>query len=332
LNLFLNKKVNYFKYQDIFALFCLIVTVIFLIWKSQYGFGFDDESFYIAFAHRLSMGDALLTDEWHIAQFTGLLLYLPLKAYVAIAGSTEGIVLFFRYIFVVMQSVVAFIIYGRLRKYGLYSLFAALIYLLHIPLITLMGMGYYSIGLAFVSIAGLLIATTTTFGKLTFFLTGLFFAVAVLCNPLLAFLYFVYTICVVIFEINQKSNCRLFGCPDISFSKKTWLWMTLGIVFSAIIVLIFIFSRTSITQIIKNFPMFLTDPEHQANSSIFSLPETLTKIITINPYLFTALSILTIIIFIDKKRFIHRPFYILAGSIVFIFYLISTTYTINFPN
>ena len=44
------------------------------LWKVPYGFGWYDEAFYLTIPHRLTLGDALFLDEWHLSQMSGLLL------------------------------------------------------------------------------------------------------------------------------------------------------------------------------------------------------------------------------------------------------------------
>ncbi|MEI6577950.1 MAG: hypothetical protein WCN92_00645 [Eubacteriales bacterium] len=332
----LNKKSAYIKYQDTLSLLCLISALAFYCWKAPISFGFNDESAFIAYAHRLTMGDSLFTDEWHVAQLTGFLLYLPVKSYLLISGSTDGIVLFFRYMFVSLQGVVSCVIYWRLRKYGVLSILAAVIFYLHIPFFTIMSLGYSAMGLAFVALTGVLMATTKKSSKVTFYLTGLFFAGAVLCNPVLSFVYFLYSICMIICEISKNKKRPFFSFSEISFSIKTWFWITLGICTIAAIFLSFLFSKTSLSEIINNFPMLLTDPQYQFSSNgggqnIFSIQKTLSEIVKINPYLFTAFSALTAAIIFDKKRIAHRPFYLSFVSVIFFAYVVSITLSFKFP-
>lgn len=330
----LNKKASLIKHQDIIALLFFVVAVGFFCWKAPYGFGFSDESLYISNALRLIMGDSLFADDWHVSQLTGFFLYLPVKAYISVVGSTEGIVLFFRYLFVALQGAVSAVIYLRLRKYGMFSILAALIFYLHIPSFTLMSPGYYALGLAFVVLTGLLMATTKKHSNPVFYMVGLFFASAVLCNPVLAFVYLLYSVSVIIFESTKKKENRLLKFPEISFSAKTWLWITLGIMTAAAIFLIFLFSRTGFKELIDNFPMLLSDPEYTGSGaqSLFSISRTLTEIIRINPYLFVAFTALLAIIVFDKKRIVHRMPYLMATLVVFFSYIISITLSFNFPN
>lgn len=329
------KKTTLTKYQDIAALLCLIAAVIFFCLKAHYGFGLDDESNYLTIPHRLLMGDSLLTDEWNVDQLIGFLLYLPAKAYVTLAGSTEGIILFFRYLFIALQSVVSAVIYLRFRKYGIFALFAGLVFFLHIPM-TIMSLSYYAMGIAFVTLIGVLMATTKKISKVTFYTVGLLMAFAVLCNPVLFLVYFLYSVCMIINEKNKNKKRPLFGFSAISFSFKTWLWITFGVSTVAITFFVFLFSRTNLSEIIKNFPMLFTDPEYNfsfkgGTQNIFTVKETLLAIININPYLFSAFAILIAVIIFDNNRVRHRRFLLMTGSVLFFVYIAVIVNAVDFP-
>lgn len=334
MNPILSKKTGSIKNQDIVAILCFIAAIIFFIWKAPYSFGFSDESLYISNAHRLIMGDSLFADDWHVSQLTGFFLYLPVKAYILIVGSTEGIVLFCRYLFVALQGAVSSVIYMRLRKYGFFSIIAALILFLHIPSFTLMSPGYYALGLTFVVLTGLLMATTKKVRKAPFYLVGLFFACAVLCNPVLAFVYVLYCVCVLIYETNKNKKHNPFEFSGISFTIKTWFWITLGVFTMAAIFIAFLLSRTSIGELIDNFPMLLSDPEYTGSGAqnLFSIQKTVAEILKINPYLFVLFSLLLTVIVIDKKRIARRKPYIMAALFIFFAYMFSITLSFHFPN
>lgn len=333
----LNRNNIVYKYQDMIAIICLALSIGFFIWNAPYGLAIEDESAYLTVPQRLMMGDSYITDEWHLAQLFTVFLYLPYKAYIYFVGSTEGIILFFRYLFIPFQSMVSIIVYRCLRKYGMLSILAALIFFLHIPFFRLMSLNYYTIGLAFALLAGVLMATTKKFSKATFYVIGLFIACTVLCNPMFAFVYFLYSICMIIYELNKKKKCSFFRFSEVSFSLKAWLWITVGILTLAVGFFAFLFSRTNLNEIIKNLPMLFTDSEYLFSSSgsglqnVFTIQKSLAEMIKINPYLFAAFALLFVVIIFDKKR-IHRNIYLLAATIIFFAYIIYITISIKFPN
>lgn len=317
----LNKR-NILKHQDIFALLCFLATIIFLIWKAPYSYGLDDESYFLTFTHRLLLGDSFIVDEWYKGQFFGFLLFLPMKVYIHFIGSTEGMILFFRYFFAVFQSTVSAVIYFRLREYGMFGILAAVINILHIPF-TFMIMSYNTMGFAFVVLIGVFLATAKKQSKLTLYFVGLFIACAVLCNPLLMLLYFVYCVFVFISIVSKNKKNRLLSYLETSISLKTWFWITLGISTLAVIFLAYLFSKTSFKAIIDNFPMLFTAPkskfslkEYQYND-VVTFQKSLLIIFKFSPYLYSAYGILMTVITFDKKRIKHRHLYLDFASVFY---------------
>lgn len=82
---------------------------------------FADESFYPTVPLRLMNGDSLVSDEWQLTQFLSLFLYIPVRIYMAIKGSTEGIIVFLRFFYLVIHTAAAVGVYAfsKSTNYGL---------------------------------------------------------------------------------------------------------------------------------------------------------------------------------------------------------------------
>ena len=87
-----------------------------LLAKCRYGFANMDESFYLTIPYRLCQGDVLLLNEWHLSQLAGWILRLPMAVFLRINGSTEGICLWFRYLYVAAHLGVSLLLFFCLRK------------------------------------------------------------------------------------------------------------------------------------------------------------------------------------------------------------------------
>lgn len=61
--------------QDYVFVAFIVGAILFAFWKCQYGFGGSDEAFYLTIPHRLTLGDALIKDEWHLSQLSGFLIF-----------------------------------------------------------------------------------------------------------------------------------------------------------------------------------------------------------------------------------------------------------------
>jgi hypothetical protein len=316
------------KHQDILAAIGLAVVALLLFRNARYGIGNEDQSLYLSITLRLTMGESLLTDDWTMIQLSSFLLYLPVKAYLAVFGSTDGIVLFFRYLFIVMQGATATAIYCLLKKYGIFSIFAALIFFSYIP-VTIMALSYYSMGLVFVELSGLTLLTATKFSRIRFIITGLFIAGAVLCNPLYALIYFAFTVCVIVYNRSKKNRERFFTFSGQAFQKKTWIWIAFGIGSLTALFVLFVFSRTGIKEIAENLPYIFKDPDYVFSGeqqNVISMKDSFLSIANFGYHLVVIYAIMMIALLIDKKRVAHRPVYL---SVVILIYIVLMLHIIR---
>ena len=110
------KRIKDYTAEIVFGILFLGVALLYLS-RINMGMAEMDESFYLTIPLRLAQGDALLVDEWHVSQLAGFLIYPLMKVYLWVTGgNTEGIVLHFRYIYLVVQMTVTVIGYLCLRK------------------------------------------------------------------------------------------------------------------------------------------------------------------------------------------------------------------------
>ncbi len=150
-----------------------------------------DEPTYSALGYRFSTGTRMFVDEWHISQMFGFLTMPFVWLFMHVTGSTDGVVLFLRFCYLIM-SVVTFLLF--MKKYGSYpNAFAAgLMILLFAPL-NMMSLSYNTIGIQALLQAHCLKNT----GKGRSFLAGILFSCAVLSTPYLVLLFlglFIYGI------------------------------------------------------------------------------------------------------------------------------------------
>lgn len=247
----------------VFVVMLLIIDAI-LIWKAKYGYGANDESFYLTTAHRLLKGDSLLSQEWHLSQMSSLMIYPFMKLYLALVGTTEGILLSFRWIYITVKTIAAIILYLLLRKkYNYYAMAAVAVFMLFTPY-NLLQICYNSMGLMGLLLAGVLLITTNYEGKLWRLQTvcaGLALAAAVLCCPYLVFVYVLL----------------LVGCITLRCRKQekryvqTALYVTVGCAILAAAFCVFVLSRAGITEILENLPEMMKDPEHPIRGVLESL-------------------------------------------------------------
>ncbi len=327
-------------WQDVFFAVMLVAGIIFSIWKSQFGFGGYDESFYHTIPKRLLSGDILFVDEWNLSQMSSILQLPFVWLYTTIAGTTEGIVYAARIFYIVIHAGACVLIYSRLRKYGYLAAIGSALFFIYTPY-NIMSLSYDSMGLGLVTLAGVLIATADYSKKLMVILSGLAFAGAVLCCPYLAIAYILYAVCmgVHIMLKNKKTN---FVLNSEMFSLRTFLFFTLGVGILAVIFLAFVLPTAGFDGIFKNLPYMLDDPQHVSMpffTKIWKYFESFYNCHMFFKYALYAYGVMLIVLIFDRKRKLHRSLYLIitTGIVIYTYVLLlptlhTTTYnSIMFP-
>lgn len=242
--------------KDIVFFAGLILGFLFLLWKSKYGTGAYDEPFYLTIPHRIVNGDGMLIDEWNFGQFSSFLLLPVMKLYLMITGGTEGIILHFRYIYIAFQLLCVTAVYVRLRKRE-FSWIAAWLFLLFCPY-DIMAVSYNTMGIAFMTLTGVLLATTGENERKVWFAAGVLFAGAVLCNPFLVLLYVLYT--VLVFALQKWRE------QEPNLTLQAWVVITAGAALLAVLFAVTVLLGSSVGELLENIPLLMHDPEHTSRS------------------------------------------------------------------
>ncbi len=225
----------------LFFLVCIVITWM----KSRYGMAIVDEAFFLSLGDKIYRGNAMLVHEWHASQFTFFLIQPLFALFHLFHQSNEGIVLFFRYAYVIVQAIVSVFMYFRLRKYSETGAgISVIVYFLFCPLLQ-PNFNYNSIALMCLHITLILIFTSETKRNLQLAVAGFFFAGAVLCCPALIALYLLYSVV----ALYRKQG-------------KEWFFFSSGCALLAAFFFVFLLSRASFSSLIENATHVLDDPEH----------------------------------------------------------------------
>lgn len=248
-------NVNNKKLINILFAFSFILLFIILFNKCKYGYADMDETFFIQTAHRIAQGDALIAEEWNASLGFSYLMYPIMRIYMLIFKSFDGVVLNFRYIYLLIWSTAIIYLYFELRKYTyLGAYFSSLFLFIYAPY-NIMALSYNSMGILFLVLSCTICLTRNS--KISNIVAGSFYSFSVLCHPSLAIMVIYYLI------------YFLFIKKD----KKQLLYFFIGIVIQFIIFCIFVFSRTSLSKILLSIPHILSIPDHGI-SSTYSLQTT----------------------------------------------------------
>lgn len=308
------------KWQDILFVALMAGGIIFAFWKCFYGFGGNDEPFYLTIPHRLSLGDSFISDEWHLSQLSGFLTLPFTWLYTAITGSTDGIILSARYAYIIFHAIISIVIYTRLRKYGYISVFGCVLYFIFTPY-NIMAMSYNTMGLDLVTLSGVLLGTSDYKRKIDIIISGIAFAGAVLCCPYLAIAYVFYAICALVHKFIKNKDIKFALNTDL-FAGKTFLFFSIGIFALAALFLVFTLSRISISEIFAYLPNLLTDPEHPQIAFSTKLNMYFKGIYECHTHFKIAIIsyiVVLAVMIIDRKRKQHRSVYLIATTAIVIF-------------
>ncbi len=237
------------------------------LWKCRIGYAHMDESFFLDIPYRMIQGDQLFVEEWHPTQMSAILLVPFVKLYLLISGSTEGIVLAFRYIFTVVWGLMAVFLYFKFRKFHFIgATVASLAFMLFTPH-GLIALSYTSMCILLLLLTTVITVTAQKHQRIQYIICGICFAGAVLCCPYLAVLYFALCIWVLIRRFTIRNNNPIFTIDWPCY----FVCLSIGIAIMLIVFCFTVFSRTSISEFIASLKYVLYDPEHKLNGLLFEL-------------------------------------------------------------
>lgn len=224
--------------------------------KCRYGFANTDESFYLTIPYRLAQGDVLLLHEWHLSQLISWVLQIPVRAYLLLFGGTDGMILAFRYLYVEVHICGGTALYLMLRKHSkIGAVLSCVFFCLYVPF-GISAMSYNSLGIEFLTLASVLLTCASR--KWARALSGLFFALSVLCCPYLAALYVLYLAGVLFFRAAHRS------CESVAFlGTDCFFWFSVGVFATAFAFCVCVLPRIPLSKWGGIIHGLFSDPEHQ---------------------------------------------------------------------
>ena len=292
------------------ALFCLALCV----WKIPRGTAITDEALYLTIPYRFLQGDTPLLHEWHVTQLAGLLLLPLLRLWLLIAGSTEGILLAFRGLFVLLHSLTALYLWARLRRFSRPgALFAALMFLVYSPM-NIAALSYNSMG---IDLLALVFVTLACGGGRTWeaVVSGLCFAGAVLCNPWFFLLYPLYTLAVILFSRRGMSPC---------LAARFWLGFTAAAAALALLAFLPVLLSGELPLLRETLPAILSgDTAEHPTRSLFGILYGIWASFHKNALFVPTLAVsalMCLCILFDRRRQEHAPLYLLIAALLSVAY------------
>lgn len=309
--------VLYWK-DGIFAV-SLVAMICMCLYLARYGFCSFDEAFYLTVPQRIANGERLLLNEWHGSQFSALLLYPVYKLYFALGGALEGIVLNFRYIYVIFQALLAIFAFIRLRKQFAWGAVVCSLLLFSYAPFNIRALSYNSMGIGLFALCAIVLITVQANRKLDCVLTGFFFGCSVLCCPYLVLVFFPY------FLYRCFGKCLERKGYSVLFSWKGLLFFCIGAGIVAVYLFVFLWIQGVFPDCISMVPYILDDPEHSGVSigqklfdygySVFSM--------NIGSILAACTGCVFVLLRIARKTVDRRVKFIIGCAITLVWLLIS---------
>ena len=296
----------------------------------------DDESFYSLVSFRILNGDSLIQDEWHLTQFSALFAYLPVYIWNAIKGSTEGIIIFMRCVYLLIHTTTAIVVYRFFRKHGVWAIMASMMFYMQVAYY-IQAISYQSIFAIFLLMLGLCLLSIYQKGSIKFYvLAGVCFGCCCVCNPILCFAFALYLLgCIMwlqrekivalVLKIKAHSQeekkvtkrqkrqqkqqvneiCAGLESYNCFFTVKAILLITCGILIVAIIAACFYFSTGgTVKAIFNNMENLLSSTEYDiaSKSIIEKIGTTFSFFNMVNFEMFWIIPVLFLAVGFDKKR------------------------------
>ena len=310
------KRTNKFNLIDVAAIVCLTFFSVLYVAIAKTGVNAIDESFYLTIPQRLFKGDGLLVDEWHVSQFSSLFQYIPFRIFYLVTGSTQGIVLYSRYVYIFCQMIFSSYLYVKLRKEGFFGLLATVLFCGFVPA-NVMAINYYTLSSIFSALMCTVLFLKKEAKWYTLLLCGVLFSFNVLLEPMAAVLYIVYCFFVIVTALIRKIKPEFLSDLKDIVSGKGWLAITFSAAVCALALFVFLHSRADLASVFSAIPELFTDSEY-SSQNLFDF-ESYAEYFGIYgiPFLICLIAFLAVVL-LDRKRLESRRQYFLIGSVLLI--------------
>ena len=353
------KKIN--GSDRCFVISLIIGALLISVFLFTYPYLYD-EAFYTSIPYRLATGDSLIQDEWHLTQFSSVFSFIPVSIWLALKGSSEGIIVFLRCIYLLIHTTATVAIYRCFRKYEKWAIVAAMIFFTQVPY-RIFSISYTSMFVLFTLLLILCLLSIYENSSLRLYiLAGICYACSCICNPLFCSAFALYLVACILWRKRDTFKnfvVKVKSLPDLKEKKKTKkkakiidafpdmesyncffcrdaiIYASLGIVVIVVVAVIFFFATGgTINSLFENVHNLLESSEYDAisNELFEKLKETgyFAELISFNmPYI---LPLFFLVMLFDKKRKqnAHRCIYLAISLIISIMYMVGILKEIYF--
>lgn len=300
-----------------------------------------DETFYATIPYRLVQGDSLVRDEWHLSQFSSLFSYLPVRFWVTIKGSADGLIVFLRCLYLALHTGAAVLVYRFFKEYKYWAIIAAMMFYLQAPY-KIYAISYNSMFALFLLLFTLCLLSVyeKSEAKKYHVFAGVCYGACCVNNPLFCAVFALYLLLCILWlsgdrlfsimfafqtrkakrkstskkaarNLYQKASQKTaalslrFENYNCFFTKNAILFFSLGIGIAAAISILFFFGTGgTLKSLAQNMDNLFRSSEYGFASFSFKtkLGQIWTAIDSISFHMPFLLPLLFLILFFDKKR------------------------------
>lgn len=301
----------------IFISLFLILQIVFIC-RSFYGFNTADEMYFIGTSERIFRGEKILIDEWNPTQQLCSFLLHPIYCLIrTVLGSTEGIVMASRFVYLTFAAVLTIFLYLRLQRRG-YASFGPVFLFMSFAPFSICAMSYNSIEFGILMVLLAVLSADMEHSVPEYILCGILTAVIVLANPFAILMYGAYGLICLFVTIR---NHRLGKETEGNLQFKNFLWMSLGAALILLLFLLFVFQRGTLSEILANVPHIVGDSEHQ-DGYWYKTKRYFYLCYKNYKFLFVGLGVVYAATWLDRKRLSHGAIYMFLASLAVLPYLI----------
>ena len=303
------KKMQHLLFAGLFLL-----TGIILVQRSFYGFNTADEMYFIGTSERIFRGEKVLIDEWNPTQQLCSFLLHPIYSLMRnLMGSTEGIVMASRFLYLAYAGILTVFLYLRLQRRGFAAFGPVFLFWLYAPF-GICAMSYNSIEFGILTVLLAVLSADMEHSVPEYILCGILIAIIVLANPFAISLYFAYGIlCLWMTLRNRRKGRKTQGVLEF----KNFLWMTLGAGILLILFLLFVFQRGTLGEMLANVPHIIGDSEHQGQNGFWYKTWRYFHLCFKNyKYMFCGMGLIYAATLADRKRLEHGRIYMTLASLI----------------
>ena len=262
------EKTRRFTRGDLVAAVLGLALFAYFLLTVRYSICEPDECSYYLLGHRLALGARMISDEWHLTQFSFLPVVPLYFLYTRITGGTEGIILFMRCAFLCADAVYYAYMYRRLRRFGVMGAVCSFFFCAMFPQ-TFLGFSYCTISAgAVMAILLILFFDDCRMNAPRLFAVGVLLAVAVLEDPFLVFLFLLWLSFAAVYALRRRSG-KPFG-TDFSYllNGRAVLCIVLGCVLVFLVFISFLLLNGAFEEFGTVLPYLLSGSEYNGSNLI----------------------------------------------------------------